>query len=1308
QVGALQQGPEIIRNNSFHGDEFNYHQNLLRGINNQRDLIQPQHYNYHNENSVSINQMESYYQGGDSDAQSVDKGYHSNRAPERIAGHNDLHNNSHNRSSITPWSDDDQSSAFMALPMERTDYSDSGHKSRDDDGDEYHGIENEVSQGYTYENLPVHIQPQQSYVASKYTEDVRGSSEDQFRETDTSYDQLRLLYESRGQQIDKLSDELEKLKGSTSKEIRILRHKKNVLENEKGGFEASISQLKQLLLDKEARISTLTTDLKELKLKLSNLEDENKRICGKLETAESTISSLEYQVSELQATDSLAKSRKMQEDFLNKVRQNHQEETRDLITKLKEMQVKLETTQQESQKQQRELKNAREQNDQIIRQKSEMIAQLSASLETSQKQCSELLQSNNGQKNLALQVNIQILEATKESLENKLCTLEEELKKSKDEQAIFDKELKLYLTAPGKILPENDNSIDQLGLKKVLCYDDEAEKSESEKKKTKTINEDDGIEELKSNMMLCLEINKKRRADIEELTKDLHNKQIQIKKLQSEFKSAQIKIQELKDQNSTSKRLSHEMHHAEMSSRSEKQDIEAEHEAIRNENASLKEELVQLTQIVEGVHASATAMENIIKDLNNNLGKSDSSSQIHNFLQVTEAFSKAVNGLQVHYDEVNTKLRKQNSLLHKSQNLWGRKIEELIQRVKSSEKSLKYIANGNRGRTSDVSFIQNGHQKILEDMYQYSKNLKSAVEPVNKENNVLRDEIWTVRLEMERMKKKEKNILDEINSLQAQMQYNKKDKEAALESCRNSYLKFHEDSVHDIKAQMMKDHEIIVYELKDQLRKLHNELTNSKTEYLELCEEKKQLEIELEQIKCHNNDNREYNNSNKTFPKSFDEQSSTESLRTETQELAEKWKLFNENYEELRGQKQAVDVECAKLKQEFESIKAIKQAVDVECTQFKQELENIKAIKQSVDVECTKLKQELENIKVIKQHEYDLLENKYRDIKDSECSKCRELESECDRIAQQLKRAEENIHELEKQKQVILENQFSHNDSTIRIEKHQLEHNILNEKYQVLLEEKTKLQEKYDQEHKEFVRRSDKYNKEIIEKENNIESLMIKYSDLKKLNEQELSNLKENNSSLKDEVYQIKKERDQDVDELTEKLLSLESDLKEKELHIQSIKEEVSKKRSEVVDKQSNYSHEIKKLQTQIEKLKVDINDSQTTNKQVTTKYNNLKLKYKSYGESKDEEVAHYKIEVSKVKKDFREGFAINLEKFQSFLEKLKDIVLNELKRLEDELRKNGCNIDIKGVIDMLVQLQKLLTNTEYNPKSRGSHNHQE
>ncbi|XP_068211506.1 centrosomal protein of 152 kDa-like [Palaemon carinicauda] len=693
---------------------------------------------------------------------------------------------------------------------------------------------------------------QNLYSAEKYKSGVNldegnsvSHSED-FRTAEGSYEQLKLLYEARGRELDNLTTELTKVKSDKQREARILQHKLNLATAECETKKSNLNHCQILLSEKEEMVRKLKMEVVELEKKNQELDHMNKKIKVELEVVQSVVSSLECQISQLKAADCLSKNQQLHEDFVKKLRHGNQEERDLLMNKIQALQKESDTHKREAQKLHDELKSFRKIHDDLLVEKTEATTRLTVTIQTLQKQYEGLLESHDSHKIIDLQLKNKSLESEKDQLVEKVKKLEGELEKAKEEIKGYDSAVMIGLFSDA--MPGVEDSMSILGIKKALNYDDTTAE-EAKKIPKEPMNEVQLILKMKDELKRSLVANKTKRDEITRLQEEVREKQNQLRKTQSDLKSTQTETKELK-----AKILKLELKESENQLQSDPKERDSvDLTKTKAENISLKQELKTLFVAFQNTKKTVVEFSNFVNAFKGKFNENpievtnDFISYCNKLLKTAEKYVEFISDFEKH-QEVISNLREKVSKLQEESGVWEIRVHAIEVKVTASLRMIE-TALIDESKASEYTHARNILQKLLEEVKQHIEILKENSFNIQGRNIYLEDKLRTVELELEKQRQEVALLADEKKSFQEEMTAlsKKKDEEKALaiQSCQDTYLKFHEDAMRELEVRFNAEYENIGTKLKQEITRIAEELSNVKGLYLNVCEERNELEDQL-------------------------------------------------------------------------------------------------------------------------------------------------------------------------------------------------------------------------------------------------------------------------------------------------------------------------------------------------------------------------------------------------------------------------------------------------------------------------------
>ncbi|XP_050722604.1 myosin heavy chain, skeletal muscle-like [Eriocheir sinensis] len=1183
----------------------------------------------------------SSYQDNQSDIYGHQDAYHQDGQfggfPEDRQSLEDVSHRS-SSSSVAPWSEDSRgTSPTMFHPLQGHDTAgndlDDGTMVGDPYERDYRPMEDPECRGSHVEAYSSdHFHPQ--HLARQDNQDMLDLN-DQYKEAETSYTQLKLLYEVRGRELDRQMSDFAKLQFESSRDIRALQHQLNLMRSENEGKSASIKQLQILLSEKDERVKALVTDMKDIQSKLLAQQDENKKLHLELETAESTISSLECQVSELKAMDSLSRNQKLQEEFIQKLQQGNQENKDMLLSKLHESQKEAQVSQQEVKRLREELRNVRNMYDGAVVQKTETVAKLNLTVETLRKQYEQLLQAHDSQEILKLELKVKSLEASNRNWEEHASMLEIELKKTKEDLKSYDMAMKLGVMK--EVIPEDDSMV-VLGIKKTLNYNDTVAKDTLEgggnKCNKKLPDGDEGLkisEELKKSLM----INKAKREEIAMLREDMQEKQARIRKAASDLRDAHVEIKQLKER---ILKLEMEKDEREVREGSNENGLRRRggtsssvnrEEEIQVENSSLRQEVAHLMACVREANQHYNNLRDAVTAFKNTLHDSPSKEQLVPVItKVDEFLSLAENGRKLsgeveYLHEMLTDMRKENATLHQAQTLWERRLGGLEVSLKVSEKMIRRVVTDPE-KASEITPSLTTLQKLLTDLGEMVTVVKSEVQEAHQDKLRLQSKLSTCQMEVEKAKDRVAKLEQEKGNLEAQaadLERNKQmEKNAELESYQRTYLKFHEEAMHELEANVKVEYERIVTDLKEKIVELGRELKEAKECYIQVCQEKNQLEERLEHLE------------NRPVPEESQrtQQGTRTTLSTPDSGISGEAVV----HKPQQAQETMQNKEIETLKEELVFVKA----------RYMEQSKNMEKQREQFALICGQHSEEVDNRARQRsshgtremQETCSKLEKLNQELRD----KCQDQEAEIVRLKEAL--SEEAMSEDKGAWKAILERQ----QKRMNEEKEELRTYFRN-----TIEE---LQNKYTQ-----VGTSQLLEDKVMEQVTAMKTKNDKITELKNVNATISRELEKAKASLQVQ----EEEREKEVEKLTDMIQKREDELREKQEQTDVIRHG---------------------FQSYMEKAKAELEGKERKNI-------HLKLKLKKYNEMRNQ-IKFYKDELEKVWEEFADTKAAITERMQSCLEEVKGMFVEQVESVKESL--SGIE-GSKQVAETLQELDELAANVK-------------
>ncbi|XP_062579081.1 centrosomal protein of 152 kDa-like, partial [Saccostrea cucullata] len=363
--------------------------------------------------------------------------------------------------------------------------------------------------------------------------------------------QLQILYKARGSKLEEITRDFEQYKQETSREIRIYKHQISLAKGEKEGTSTSLKQCQDLLMEAKTENAQLKGKLQATESQVEALQRGKEEAVKSLQTAESTIETLNQQLAEMGASDSLNRARVEHERVLSGVQQKHDKEVKVLKEKIEDLTDKLNDSNAENSTLRQKLNESYKEaeNSQISR--AETINRLTHSLEDSQKQCRMLLESASSHEASQLKIQLQQCTASKKIADEMILSYQEEVKDLKEQLNMFEAASCLGVLSQETTRETiHDDSMMDLGIKKTIDFDETPEpiKFSSVPKGAES---QDLVTNLKIELERCLLSNKEKRIQVTKLQeelrtckKDLEEFRMRCERAEKSEKDLKSKLQE--------------------------------------------------------------------------------------------------------------------------------------------------------------------------------------------------------------------------------------------------------------------------------------------------------------------------------------------------------------------------------------------------------------------------------------------------------------------------------------------------------------------------------------------------------------------------------------------------------------------------------------------------------------------------------------------------------------------------------------------------------------------------------------------
>lgn len=646
----------------------------------------------------------------------------------------------------------------------------------------------------------------------------------------SQHDQLKVLYEARGRELDRLSTEIEMIRAEKNQQCSELNHEITLLKGEREQLEVSRSQSQILLKEKDNQLNCLKTDLNELLTQFSESKTNLTKMKVKLESSEILIKTLEQNISDLQSTDSLRKSRRMHEDFLTKLQGSHQSELNTLHSKLNSTNIRLQEEEHRITELRTELQLVREKQECVLLEKGKVISDLKGELMARQQQCEALL--SNYAQGVTQQVRQEneALRDDKNHLQEEIQNLQRKLVLMKEDHENYGIVLKLGLFSA----VSSEDSITALNLKPpcALTYEDTLSSAEqvdtSQHSLLSSCSQRE--REIQKELERALYALKRRGDQVIEVDNELRDKILANRKMKAQLKSHSVDI---KEQAASIERLTLEKNRLQ----DEIACANSKYLVCLGENTQQQRELAAALAQVPALRDAGQRLDLIVNMLENS-NLMPNNDVLRNIKSTVEALQASQQVLK----EIIEELKAEQALLTKNNYVFVDKVNEISCTLQDMLSKTQHKRTSDSATNMSVSSlvmlleefkicasqVKVEHFKHLGDQLQSENELcglKTSIQKLQNENLSNKEQIALLTSE----------LLEEKKKLQC----------SSVDSCKEDYLKFHEDSLNKFRENF--------YNLRSQLEEnigtLQGELSDVKSQYILVCQEKKQLEDVIAQLK---------------------------------------------------------------------------------------------------------------------------------------------------------------------------------------------------------------------------------------------------------------------------------------------------------------------------------------------------------------------------------------------------------------------------------------------------------------------------
>uniref|UniRef100_UPI00359018DB centrosomal protein of 152 kDa isoform X3 n=1 Tax=Myxine glutinosa TaxID=7769 RepID=UPI00359018DB len=355
--------------------------------------------------------------------------------------------------------------------------------------------------------------------------------------------QLRILYEARGRESARLTEQLRVLRDESERQTRVLNHQLALVSGEKQGLVVSLEECQKMLQAQEDKGAQLEGQICAFEAHNKALVISKNEVIGKLKVAEAAVESLQQQLLHLESSESLARSREHYESRMNFLKEERVQTEAKLLEELQQHKDRVLAQEEAATRLRMQLEQAERQVVAACLDKAAVVNQLTRSLEESQQQCQKLLTAGSAQEMGKLHLALQQAVAAKNLSESTNVALQEEISDFKEQLNAYETAAKLgvrFGEVKTKQFPSSDSYVD-LAIQRL---------NDAPEQKTTGTSSQGSIEELlcslQEELRRALSANRDKRAQTARLNRDVQSAESQAKEASLYKDKAYLEAQEWK------------------------------------------------------------------------------------------------------------------------------------------------------------------------------------------------------------------------------------------------------------------------------------------------------------------------------------------------------------------------------------------------------------------------------------------------------------------------------------------------------------------------------------------------------------------------------------------------------------------------------------------------------------------------------------------------------------------------------------------------------------------------------------------
>ncbi|CAG0892994.1 unnamed protein product [Darwinula stevensoni] len=528
--------------------------------------------------------------------------------------------------------------------------------------------------------------------------------------------QLEILYEARGQEIEKLTLQLEETGKAYTRELRSLRHQIALLTSERDGLTVSLQSAQELLGEQKNQNIELLGRVQSLEVRLKALQDAKDEVTKELNTKCKVLDEVQRQLTETEKAGSLSRVKEEHQRIVGGLRAQNEKQVKDLLTDLEVLRQDLEKhwypqksdffpQASEKASMQKQMADVVRGYEQKLAEKGETINRLSRNLEESQQQCTGLLDHGRVQELQTLKFNVNRLTQEKQVAEQTIKALKSEMDNLKTELSMQISAIKLGVTDGG-----GPSLKSQQGAPEMTVLQEELRRS--------------------------LNINRVRRKEVETLKAELEMKNQDLSSLQAKVKDISEENQLLKmDLKQKTKDVTTliektKLREGEQLLKKQLQEVEEELEAASKRSQAAEQELGRLKQRMTSLQEEK---EQAVRRMQENLEAIHQEALEQVRQQAEVKWHGEVGRLQSQLNAVNKSLDDVKSMYVKACEE-KTQAEEEGKKLAVAELEAQYKAAYEQRNSAIMKRLAEFESKTKEER----DRLKKDLERLNRENEVLR------------------------------------------------------------------------------------------------------------------------------------------------------------------------------------------------------------------------------------------------------------------------------------------------------------------------------------------------------------------------------------------------------------------------------------------------------------------------------------------------------------------------------------------------------------------------------------------